>query len=759
MGLLDGSAGLLFKIEADASQFERETRAVDASVGALGGRMTSLAGIATVAGAGILALASAAVTGSVALFNLAKAASDYGSEIFDATEKTGLAAETISSLKIAADQSGASLETVSSGLSKFAKLIGEAEDGSEKAQEKIKKLGVTSNDLDTALGEALATIAKYPPGVQQMTAAQAAFGKSGADLLPFIKSFDGDLPALIAKCKELGLTMSDENARASDEFGDTLDQLSAQAAATGRVFAFEFMPDITRAMKDISAAFAENKEMIRGWAEAFGNFLRGVMDGFREIIDFYNNNPILSRVLLGIATFGASEVIGGAVSNIAAAGQRDGLRGDLGGTFRARSPINLSSSSSTADKQKQEDERKAREAEAIARRELQAKITTAQNILEGFQKEFADAIEKTVAELPADKLFGDEEMLAIQSGFGKYLEQIQRAQKALFALQNQQRSTMTDAEKDLLTQQQRLEKEKSRIDVLKEFGRLNGSISDAEKKYLDDLSEKLDRELQQQRELFELEQKRRVDLPSVPLDVPTLSTTGQPVSNAFTDTMDWLTDPGKNGAVMATMERFAQGLGNIIQNLILMGTAGPNAMRKVTASVLASVAAQAAVQAIMFTAYGIAALTPWGAAIYGPAAPWFKAALVMASVAAVTGGLGRAAAGNAFSGETSGSSAGGFGSESDNGNRPGLKFTETFNGWGDSIKSGIDSAMKPVREVVGAMKEELGKFRETFGVATAGDVVMAGAGAAGGAIFDAHLSAIKDDGGRATELKRGMGDY
>ena len=51
MGLLDGSAGLLFKIEADASQFERETRAVDASVGALGGRMSSLTGIATVAGA------------------------------------------------------------------------------------------------------------------------------------------------------------------------------------------------------------------------------------------------------------------------------------------------------------------------------------------------------------------------------------------------------------------------------------------------------------------------------------------------------------------------------------------------------------------------------------------------------------------------------------------------------------------------------------------------------------------------------------
>lgn len=761
MGLLDGSAGLLFKIEADASQFERETRAVDASVGALGGRMSSLTGIATVAGAGILALASAAVTGSVALFNLAKAASEYGSEIFDATEKTGLAAETISSLKVAADQSGTSLDSVTSGLAKFAKTIGEANDGSDQAQAKLKKIGVTSLDLDTALSQALATIAKYPPGIQQMTAAQAAFDKSGADLLPFIKSFDGDLPALIAKCKELGLTMTDSNARAADEFGDTLDQLKAQAAATGRVFAFEFMPDITRAMKDISAAFAENKDTIRGWAEAFGNFLRGVMDGFREIIDFYNNNPILSRVLLGIATFGASEVLGVAVSNIARAGQRDGLRGDLGGRFGGGAgSVRTNVADATRSNSNNDAERAAREAEARARRELQAQISMAQNLVAEFQKKFADAIEKTIAEMPTDKLYSDADVLALQSGFGEYLERIQRAQAALFRLQNQQRENMTTAERDLLSQQQRLEKEKLRIDTLAQFGKLTNSISDAEKKNLDDISDRLDLEIRQKKELLELEQKRRVDLPGVPLPAPTLSTEGQPApGNAFTDTMDWLTDPGKNGAVMATMERFAQGLGNIIQNLILMGTAGPNAMRKVTASVLASVAAQAAVQAIMFTAYGIAALTPWGAAVYGPAAPWFKAALVMASVAAVTGGLGRAAAGNAFSGETSGSGAGGFGSESDSGNRPGLKFTETFNGFGDSLKSGLDSAMRPVREVVGAMKEELGKFRETFGVATAGDVVMAGAGAASGAIFDAHLSAIKDDGGRSTELKRGMGDW
>lgn len=101
-------------------------------------------------------------------------------------------------------------------------------------------------------------------------------------------------------------------------------------------------------------------------------------------------------------------------------------------------------------------------------------------------------------------------------------------------------------------------------------------------------------------------------------------------------------------AVGAAVNGLAQGIGGLVQNWVLMGNTGPNAMRKMVASVLAGVAAQAAVQAIMFTAYGIAALTPWGAAIYGPASQWFIAAALMASIATVTGLAGRAVAGNVF---------------------------------------------------------------------------------------------------------------
>lgn len=116
------------------------------------------------------------------------------------------------------------------------------------------------------------------------------------------------------------------------------------------------------------------------------------------------------------------------------------------------------------------------------------------------------------------------------------------------------------------------------------------------------------------------------------------------------------------GAVGAAVNGLAQGVGALVQNWVLMGETGPNAMRKLVASVLAGLAAQAAIQAIMEVAYGLIALTPWGAAIYGPASNHFIAAALFASVAGAAAIAGRGIAGDAFKQNTApGSSSTGSG--------------------------------------------------------------------------------------------------
>lgn len=110
-------------------------------------------------------------------------------------------------------------------------------------------------------------------------------------------------------------------------------------------------------------------------------------------------------------------------------------------------------------------------------------------------------------------------------------------------------------------------------------------------------------------------------------------------------------------AVGAVVNQLASGIGSLVQNFVLLGANGPNAFRKLIATVLAGVAAQAATLAIMETAYGIAALTPWGAAVYGAAPLHFKSAALFASIALVTGLAGRGAASGLFTQNTASTGA------------------------------------------------------------------------------------------------------
>jgi tape measure domain-containing protein len=107
----------------------------------------------------------------------------------------------------------------------------------------------------------------------------------------------------------------------------------------------------------------------------------------------------------------------------------------------------------------------------------------------------------------------------------------------------------------------------------------------------------------------------------------------------------------------SALSGLAQGIGSMVKNLVLLGNAGGQSFRKLTAELLASVAQQAAVIAVMELAYGFAALTPWGAAIYGSPTLHFKAAALMGSVAAIAGAAGRIAAGNSFQSGAGGSAA------------------------------------------------------------------------------------------------------
>ena len=145
------------------------------------------------------------------------------------------------------------LEAVTKGVAKFA-----------------KEYEGTGKDIADELGKAMAAVAAAKPGFEQLTLAQKYFGKAGADLIPVIRSFDGDLPGLIRHMKDLGVTINDDAAAAADAFGDQMDLLGMQIAGVGRTIGTALMPEFTRMASDISGWIVQNKTEISNFATVTG---------------------------------------------------------------------------------------------------------------------------------------------------------------------------------------------------------------------------------------------------------------------------------------------------------------------------------------------------------------------------------------------------------------------------------------------------------------------------------------------------------
>lgn len=202
------------KVKEGARQIQAQLSAVSASFKSFGTTLAT-AGAAATAAFGSVAGAIGAAALSFA---------ETGSELGDMSERTGVAASSLSALGYAAGQSGASLEDVEGGLKKMQKLLGSAAGGSKEAAGSLAKLGLSADTLlkmspEQQFKTLSAAIAKIKDPTLQAAVAMEIFGKSGTTLLPLINS---DIEATIARAKELGLVMSDADVAAAKELDDAM---------------------------------------------------------------------------------------------------------------------------------------------------------------------------------------------------------------------------------------------------------------------------------------------------------------------------------------------------------------------------------------------------------------------------------------------------------------------------------------------------------------------------------------------------------
>ena len=152
-----------------------------------------------------------------------------GDELSKLSDRTNLSVESLSELRYAASQSGVSMGALSKGL------------------RELQSKGVDPKSFDSILD----SIAAIPDPLKQAQQAMQIFGKrTGSELLPML----GDLTELRQRARDLGLTMSTEDASAATLLGDRYDDLKQQAGALANVIGASVAGSFTKMMESCSCA-------------------------------------------------------------------------------------------------------------------------------------------------------------------------------------------------------------------------------------------------------------------------------------------------------------------------------------------------------------------------------------------------------------------------------------------------------------------------------------------------------------------------
>jgi lambda family phage tail tape measure protein len=199
-----------------------------------------------------IALASAAGTAAVAAAAGTIALIGQIGAYQDLAEKIGDTAVNVSSLKTASDVSGASMETIAAASVKLTAALSKTDDESKSVGAAIEALGLDFQKFKAQspveqLQSAARAFESFEDGAEKTAVAVSLFGKSGAELLGFLKEYaaEGTNAAYV----------TEQQVKAADDFSDANARLQSQIQQFLQVAAVNAIPvlnDIADLFKSIA---------------------------------------------------------------------------------------------------------------------------------------------------------------------------------------------------------------------------------------------------------------------------------------------------------------------------------------------------------------------------------------------------------------------------------------------------------------------------------------------------------------------------
>jgi hypothetical protein len=250
---------LVVSLSADLARFQSDMgKAVKIAEDKSKTMSNALSKVGLALGAGI------SVGGLVAV---AKHSLEVSDNISKASQKIGIATETLSSLSYAAQLADVDFQALTSGMGKFNKNIVEGATGSAKQAEAFKLLGISQKELQTNSPDELFAkvserFAQMEDGAGKTTLAMTLFGKAGADLIPLLNEGAEGLADARVEAERLGLVLSTDTGKKAEEFNDNLTRMKNGLAGVANQVMVQNLPMMVK-LSDALVATAKDGDAVK----------------------------------------------------------------------------------------------------------------------------------------------------------------------------------------------------------------------------------------------------------------------------------------------------------------------------------------------------------------------------------------------------------------------------------------------------------------------------------------------------------------
>lgn len=203
---------LMILITGDASgaigEMKKLAGETEKNLGKAGGDVSKFSQNATKIGAGMVAVGTGLLATAI---SAASTTTDLGREVMKLQRYTGMNAESASKLAYSAKMSGVAVDDLAVGIGKLSKTMANTPD-------KLTKFGVEAKTADgklrtmsDVLGDVADRFKKMGPGTEATAGALDLFGRSGANLLPFLFKGRNGIAELSDEAEKMGLVLSQDN--------------------------------------------------------------------------------------------------------------------------------------------------------------------------------------------------------------------------------------------------------------------------------------------------------------------------------------------------------------------------------------------------------------------------------------------------------------------------------------------------------------------------------------------------------------------